>query len=177
VKQSYINDPSLLKLRSENILSRMDTMMKSLYSCTCINSNGEKFRSKLEVEFSEILIKHNINYKYEKTLKLINKRNKYIDFVIDDFIYIEITGFAYTKWKEDFKKSMRLVRKSCKYTDHLLFISYPENYHKLFKLAAECEINTYTSSIDDHERILNIIEMCRSCNQINNIYNKQKENV
>jgi hypothetical protein len=76
--------------------------------CTVINSTGKKFRSSYEAKFSDILEKNNILYEYEHHFKLCNNKVKIVDFIIKEQL-VEITGYAYEKWKQDFDTKINLL--------------------------------------------------------------------
>lgn len=76
--------------------------------CTVINSSGKKFRSKYEAKFSDILETNNILYDYEHHFKLCNNKVKIVDFIIKEQL-VEITGYAYEKWKQDFDTKINLL--------------------------------------------------------------------
>jgi len=75
------------------------------------NSTGKKFRSSYEVRFSEILEKHNIPFENEHTFKMLNDKIKVVDFIINDTL-VEVTGYAYSKWKDDFDIKIALLHLS-----------------------------------------------------------------
>lgn len=79
------------------------------------NKRGERFRSTYEVTFSEILIDNNIPYMYEHHFKLNNGKVKIVDFIVNNTL-IEVTGYAYLAWQEDFDAKIAL-----------LHMSYPDN--------------------------------------------------
>lgn len=79
--------------------------------CTLFNKSGKKFRSSYEVLFSEILEANNILYNYEHHYKLLNGKVKIVDFIIKD-ILVEVTGYAYAKWQQDFDIKINLLHKS-----------------------------------------------------------------
>ena len=93
-----------------------------------VNSVGKKFRSSLEVEFSEILAKNKLSYEYEKHFDLVNGRLKIVDFVVGD-VLVEVTGYAYQKWKNDFDTKIKLLRAS---TDlPILVVGYDSDIEQL----------------------------------------------
>ena len=84
-----------------------------------VNTSGKKFRSSYEVLFSEILESYNIEYTYEHHYRLLNGKVKIVDFVVNN-ILIEVTGYAYLKWQQDFDIKIALLHKS--YPDHHIMI-------------------------------------------------------
>lgn len=97
--------------------------------CTKINKYGDKFRSSYEVLFSEILKDNNIDYEFEHHMKLCNGRVKIVDFIVDDQL-VEVTGYAYAKWREDFDVKIQLLAKT--YPDkHIVVVSTEDNMKEL----------------------------------------------
>ena len=83
--------------------------------CNIRNKSGKKFRSSYEVQFSELLESANIAYEYENQYKLCNGKVKIVDFIVNNKL-VEITGYAYAAWKEDFDAKIQLLK-----------LSYPES--------------------------------------------------
>lgn len=79
--------------------------------CTLFNKSGKRFRSSYEVLFSEILEDNNILYDYEHRYKLINGKVKVVDFIVNNKL-VEVTGYAYDKWQQDFDIKINLLSKS-----------------------------------------------------------------
>jgi len=79
--------------------------------CTLVNNSGKKFRSSYEVKFSEFLEKNNISYEYEHQFKLLNGRVKIVDFIVNNKL-VEVTGYAYLKWQQDFDVKIALLNAS-----------------------------------------------------------------
>ena len=79
----------------------------------CIHKNkyGEKYRSSYEVQFSETLREHKIEYEYEHRFKMLNGKVKIVDFIINNTL-VEVTGYAYEKWKQDFDVKIQLLSRS-----------------------------------------------------------------
>lgn len=108
---------------------------------TLINSKGESYRSSLEVFFSEFCIRNNISYEYEVKTKLCNGKLKIVDFVLEGYIYVEISGFAYLKWQLDFINKMRLLRQSV--SNPILILTYQKHL-----VDGDREISITQSNID-----------------------------
>jgi hypothetical protein len=79
--------------------------------CTLTNFSGKRFRSSYEVKFSNLLEFNNITYNYEHRFKLCNGKVKIVDFIINDK-FVEVTGYAYDKWKQDFDIKIQLLHQS-----------------------------------------------------------------
>lgn len=79
--------------------------------CTIVNNSGKRFRSSYEAKFSNLLEEHNIPYDYEHHYKLCNGKVKIVDFVVNGKL-VEITGYAYEKWKNDFDVKIQLLSKT-----------------------------------------------------------------
>lgn len=137
--------------------------------CVLSNSRGEKFRSSLEVRFSEFCIKNNIKYENEVRVPLNNGKLKIVDFVIEGYIYVEISGFAYPKWQHAFINKMKVLRESVK--NPILVLTYKKH------LTSEAEPSIFDmnidkdmffENIDNQERILKKINMLLMNDFINN---------
>ncbi len=135
--------------------------------CKYKNSIGEKYRSSLEVIFSEFLIKNKIPYEYEKRFLMMNGRYKIIDFVLNDYIFVEVTGFAYKKWQDDFIDKMKILRNSTE--NPILILTYPK--HLITRKIKECYIkyDTFFESIYNEENILKKINMFFFMNYTNKL--------
>lgn len=134
------------------------------------NSIGEKFSSKLEVQFSEFLIKHNIKYVSEKKIPLHNGKLKIVDFLLDDFILVEISGFAYETWQRDFITKMQLLRESV--TNPILILTYQSNLvdSEINNKLKEClNLDVFIDSIDNDIGILKKIQLFKSMKFMNTI--------
>lgn len=98
--------------------------------CKLLNKSGKKFRSSYEVIFSNFLEQNNIKYDYEHHFKMINGRVKIVDFIIDDKL-VEVTGYAYLKWQQDFDIKIALLHES--YPDKNIVIICDEDKHHILK--------------------------------------------
>lgn len=97
--------------------------------CKITNKSGKKFRSSYEVIFSEMLEDNSIHYEYENQYKMCNGRVKVVDFVVKD-ILVEVTGYAYAAWKEDFDGKIQLL--SASYPEKtIVIISTSNNIEEL----------------------------------------------
>jgi hypothetical protein len=120
--------------------------------CTLLNKSGRKFRSSYEVKFSEILESNNIKYDYEHHYKLINNTIKIVDFIIND-ILIEVTGYAYLKWQQDFDAKIALLNKT--YPNHKIIIISDCNKLEMLKHKHGSYCNIV--SLNDEQGIINLI--------------------
>lgn len=103
--------------------------------CTKISKYGLKFRSSYEIKFSELLTDNNIKYSYEKHFDLLNGKVKIVDFVVGD-ILVEVTGYAYEAWRNDFDAKVFLLHQA--YPDkQLLIISTVVNIARLSSIHGE----------------------------------------
>lgn len=98
--------------------------------CTLSNLSGKHFRSSYEVKFSEILESNNISYDYEHHFKLCNGKVKIVDFIVNGYL-VEITGYAYEKWKQDFDIKVNLLHQTYP-TKNLVIISTSDNIQELY---------------------------------------------
>lgn len=158
LKKYFLENPKVLKTKP---------VIVNNFKLNCINSKGELFRSQLEVKFSELLIKNNISYQYEVLFRLVNGRAKIVDFLIEDFLIVEISGYAFKDWQDNFIQKMRLLRQS---TDlQILILTYARTYPKLLQDIWDGSINMYFDRIDNENRIIRGIKFSKQIKTINNI--------
>lgn len=110
--------------------------------CKCINKYGQKFRSSYEVAFSELMIDNKIAFNTEHRMLLCNNRVKIVDFIINNML-VEITGYAYPAWKDDFDVKM-----------NLLHITYPE--HKIIIISTRDNMTELREKHSNYASILPI---------------------
>jgi hypothetical protein len=137
------------------------------------NSKGEKFRSSLEVQFSELCIEHNIQYEYEKKIFLKDGRLKIVDFVIENLIHVEITGFAYLKWRQSFIEKMRVLRETI--DNPILILTYKKNlkedlHNTSIKTLSDTDV--LLEDIDNSEGIVKKIKLFQNSFLLNQIIKK-----
>lgn len=166
VKASYTDD--LREIRRKAAYNR--GWYKGTYALKYPDSKGNLFRSSLESRFSELLMSNNISYDYEKEIILNSKKRKIVDFVIDN-IYIEISGYAYDKWRLDFNKKMKFLRESLNTNDFIILLTYPENVNDLMLNISKqyTGTNIFVGNVYDECWILNTIQFIRNINILNQI--------
>lgn len=155
VKQSYIDSPELTKLR------RAD--------CAFLNSkhinfarrfeakDGQKYRSRFEVEVADILFDHHLEYVYEVRVPMVNGKLKIVDFVIGDYI-IEVTGYAFDNWREQFNTKLPLLRAS---TDKkIIIITYEKNVDELNKVVDNAKLSNILIMGNEYKTQI-ITELCK----------------
>ncbi len=144
--------------------------------CKCKNKFGEKFRSQLEVLFSEFCHENNIPYEYEKIVNLINGKKKIVDFVLYDKIFVEISGFAYMSWQDSFMTSMNLLRKSV--DNPILILTYQKNLNGEDPLIRKCrDIDIFIQAIENNSQTLRSINLFKSMLWCNEYILNQENNV
>jgi len=154
VKKSYT--PELRRVRSEqtkqNFLNGMHFgVLKQK------DSYGNKYRSKLEANLSDILIEHNIKFNFEgKTnrIKLFDGSVKVVDFIVDNLL-IEVTGFAYKKWQDDFIEKIIKLRKT---TDKKILILTYDDKVKIIRHRLKKYKNIFIDCVDKPEKYITIIK-------------------
>ena len=167
VKKSYTEE--LKEVRRQEMYKRIDEgRLNNFHGLKYENSKGEKYRSNLEVLFSEILITNNISYKYEVTYKLNNGQRKIVDFVLEDFILVEITGYAYTNWQLAFQKKIKLLRESV--DNPILVLTYSEMLDKL-REDLFFGVDFDKRSIYDTKQILRAINFMKGIDYTNKHFN------
>jgi hypothetical protein len=121
--------------------------------CKLFNSSGKKFRSSYEVRFSELLESHNIDYDYEHHFRLLNQKIKIVDFVVDNKL-VEVTGYAYQKWQQDFDVKINLLHRSYPRSEIILISDTDKLQMLTDKHGSYCSI----FSIDDPSSIINFFQ-------------------
>lgn len=159
-----LDNPNFTCLRSKNFST-----------LKCLNSIGQRFRSKLEVSFSEFCIKNDIPYINEVIVNLIDGKRKIVDFVIYDSIIVEISGFVTPLWKSRFIEKMKILRQSV--LNPILILSY--NFNLNFESSLyECKNDgphkctsptVLINSIQDLHKSLKDIKFINNINYLNNI--------
>jgi hypothetical protein len=142
-----------------------------------INSIGEKFSSTLEVAFSELLINNNITYVTEVKTPMINNRLKIVDFVING-VYVEVTGFAYQKWQDDFINKIKVLRKSI--NNPILILTYDHiiKNEASFSLLKQCsDLDVFFECVDNEQRILKKLKLFSAMEYINTNILKTENNI
>jgi len=156
LRKYYKNNPQVLKEKS---IHRTNLNINTKFGKLKYENNvGEKFRSKLEASFSNILNDNNIKYDYEVPIKMINDRYKVVDFVVND-ILIEVSGYAYESWRKDFNNKIKILRDSV--DNQIIILTYSQNLNKLYDITS---YDIYTGSIDNKKDIINKINFCSNIN-------------
>ena len=153
IKKSYT--PELREVRRKHKLKQYDEGLvfgKPKYT----NEKGEKFRSILELEFSQFLTDNNVDYEFEpKVIKLPNNKHGYLrkipDFIIGNNI-IEVTGVAYEKWLNQFKIKIKLLKQVV--DNKIVILTYPDKVESLVDLIDE---RTFIIGMDNLQENLKII--------------------
>lgn len=169
VKNSYDKDNGRLrKLRSQQQLSRNlnKVLERSRFSKNLKAKDGNFYRSSLEVDFANTLIDNNIPFQYEVPVRMSNNHRKVVDFVIDGKLFIEISGYAYEKWRNDFDQKMKLFDFDRDIDNSIIFILV---YRKNLNLIVENQKNfvnqndnLFYDAIEDKNHWLRGINFYRS---------------
>lgn len=167
LRNYYSTHPEVLERKRELIYSRYKLPINN-YKLIFKNSRSELFRSSLEVNFSELLIKNNIDYKYEVIFKLSDGRRKVVDFVVEDFLIVEISGYAYDKWRDQFDEKIKVLIKS---TYMFILILTYSNQLELITKNNLIRNDLYFCSVEDESRILRSINFYREIYQKNEYVN------
>ena len=127
--------------------------------CVCVDKFGNKCRSKYEVELSELLIEHNIQYDYEHHYTLCNGKVKVVDFTVGNCL-IEVTGYAYEQWRNDFDVKIQLLART--YPDKTIYIISKNSGKKesIIDMLKDKHENNQIKVIDltDHNTIINTLK-------------------
>lgn len=111
VIQSYEKDPSLRKLRREQMIDRIRDGTAPGWYYSYNSEREERYQSRLEEEFAKLLLSRDVSYMKDYPVALSSSRTKLVDFfLLKTSTYVEISGFAYEEWQEDFfEKIQRLL--------------------------------------------------------------------
>jgi len=140
---------------------------KNFSTLKCLNSIGQRFRSKLEVSFSEYCIKNNIPYINEVIVNLIDGKRKIVDFVIYDNIIVEISGFASPEWKKTFIEKMKVLRQST--INPILILTYNNNIYLDSEIYECCNCNVLVGSIQDLDKTIRTIKFLKNILYLNSM--------
>lgn len=161
VKNSYT--PELLQKRREEAYKRK--FYKGSFKKKFYDDYGNYFRSTLESNFSNFLHKNGIEFEYEKEVKLLNGKRKIVDFVIDNKVYIEISGYAYRAWKDDFNLKVNYLRETLDSSKIIFILTYSKNLTEMY--LANLGDNIFVGSIEDEIQILKTLNFINSIIYIN----------
>ena len=130
VSRSYQN-PALIKMRREAMIDRI-RRGKVVTWCKYYNAErDEYYHSQFEKAFAQILSDEGLEYVKDYPLVLTSTRTKLVDFVLEERgLYIELSGFAYDRWKNDFIEKLHLMDKVLVNKTLLLF-TYTHNVEEL----------------------------------------------
>ena len=164
VTKSYTEE--LRKQRSEQAYN--GGFIGGNYRKTIEDNHGNRFRSKLEASFSNLLIENDIDYIYEQRVQLINGKIKIVDFVVDN-IFIEITGYAYESWQEDLQMKIKWLKESIDENDFIFLITYSDKKEKLFFDSSRNKIGTniFIFDMDELENIICKIDFVKEITYMN----------
>lgn len=154
VLESY-KDSNLILKRKEKLLNNPIFLPHKNVK----GKNGKFYRSKLESDFAELLEDNNIPFRYEKQFKMNNNHYKYVDFVLYDKIWVEITGYAYDKWQKDFNDKIKIFQNSLDIDNNIIYILTYKNkldllLDNLFHHKKLINTNIFYNIINDKENIL-----------------------
>lgn len=117
VRNSY-KDRNLINRRSINLLNNPILRLNKIIS----DNYGNFYRSKLEAAFSNFLIENNIPFKYEERFKMCNGHTKIVDFLLYDNVWVEISGYAYAGWQQDFNNKIKMFQESIDVYENIIYI-------------------------------------------------------
>lgn len=96
-------------------------------------------------------------YISEVILNLVNGKRKIVDFVLYDHIIVEITGFAYTQWREKFIGQIKVLRKSI--DNPILILTYDQNLITN-SLIYECRAyDIFIAGVTDYKSIVKKLKL------------------
>jgi hypothetical protein len=146
------------ELRNKRGLQTRKNLLNGMHwgSAKWDNGRGEKFRSKLEVYISNLLYNNKIDYKYEGSCNRILLEDgsiKVVDFIVDNII-IEVTGFAYKKWQDDFLNKIKKLSKVT--TKNILILTYSKYVDIIYNELLQYNVNV--KGIEDSVGIISFIK-------------------
>ncbi len=137
------------------------------FKLRCPDKIGQLFRSTLEARFSDLCREHNIKFDYEVRVLLLNGKTKVVDFSLDNNeIFIEITGYAYSKWQKDFDEKFRIFKQTVGDVP-IIILTYPDKLSLVSSQNANRDV--FIESIDNPIGILKKIQLFRVVNFSNKI--------
>lgn len=110
---------------------------------------------------------------YEKPFKMKNGRMKYVDFVIDNKLFIEISGYAWESWKKDFDAKIKVLRGSLPLDDYIILVLVSDkNLSEIIE--RQPYMHTVNSFINSYEskNLLRGIKFYRSIIKFNEEFSK-----
>jgi len=153
IKNGFQSGPTNPNYIESSILKRL-TPAKLLYHNKVLY-DGETFRSQMEVSFYKFLKKNNISFTREIPYKLFNGRYKIVDFIIEDYILVEVSGYVFEDWKREFDMKMDWVTQT--YPDNPVLIVVDKTKYEECKLM-NWRRNTKTSMLTDEVELLKDIK-------------------
>lgn len=102
-----------------------------------------------------------------------NGRMKYVDFVIDNKLFIEISGYAWESWKKDFDAKIKVLRDSLPLDDYIILVLVSDkNLSEIIE--RQPYMHTVNSFINSYEskNLLRGIKFYRSIIKFNEEFSK-----
>ena len=128
VKRSYQN-PQLIQSRREKCVFLKRKWID--FSCRFPANDGQKYRSRFEVEVADTLYGQGIQYEYEHKITMEGGKLKIVDFKVGNLL-IEVTGYAFDDWRQSFNKNIILLRHSV--DNPIVIITYEKHTDELQQL-------------------------------------------
>jgi len=167
VRKSYV--PELLEKRRRQFKKKRPNTFKFKY----ITKRGEKCRSKYELIFANYLYENNIEYQTEVPIRMKNGKLKIVDFIINNNIIIEITGYGYDNWIKSFNEKIKILRESV--NNPLIIITTKYKDEELWKNCSN--YNIFIHNIDDLDYIKETIRLSEYINILNKVLFKQEVDI
>lgn len=146
VKRSYKN-PELIKQRRERMISRIRSANHPMWYYVYNEERGEGYQSRLEESFAKLLQKYSFEYIKDYPLALSSTQTKLIDFMlVQKEYFIEISGFAFPRWQNDFIDKMKKVFEVLK-NKRVIIFTYPEKLETLKERSKEFQLNSNKLSL------------------------------
>jgi len=108
----------------------------------------ERYQSRLEEAFAKLLQTHNIEYIKDYPVALSSSKTKLVDFYLQKSqVLVEISGFAYEKWREDFLTKIRLLHAASSPSMTICIFTYKEHVTLLKTSLQSCIEDSATSRV------------------------------
>jgi hypothetical protein len=105
--QTAYKTEDLIQLRREAMIDKVRAGKRIGWYSSYNEERQERYQSRLEEPFAKLLQTHNIEYIKDYPVVLSSLKTKLVDFYLQKSqVLVEISGFAYEKWREDFLTKM-----------------------------------------------------------------------
>lgn len=122
---------------------------------------NEYFRSQWEKDVFQILQKNNITFEREIGIPIYNG-TKVVDFIVNNNVYIEVSGYSFIANKEKFKNKIKYLQEAV--DKPVIIITNKSLFEEISK---GCWYTNVFTSLLNEEQIIKKIRFCQMINLIN----------